>query len=100
MGWSRVEVTPKERHRETQRRLGMNSPVVLRGQPWGAEGLLFHSLLSSVRGRHVLEDSTAASAGQAALQGAVAKPHVLHHDSAETWRDRALQDGCKPTGQL
>ena len=78
----------------------MNSPVVLRGQPWGAGGFLFHSLLSSVRGSHVLEESTAGSAGQAALQGAVAEPHVFHRDSAETWRDRALWNGCEHTGQL
>lgn len=34
-------------------------------------------------------------AGQAALEGAVAKPHVLHRDPAETWAERALWDGCK-----
>lgn len=56
----------------------------------GARGFLLHSLLSSIRGSHVLEGSTAAWAGQAALQGAVAKPHVLHCDPAETWAERAL----------
>lgn len=46
--------------------------------------VVFLSLLSSIRGSHVLEDSSADSARQAALQGAVAKPHVLQHKSAET----------------
>lgn len=57
----------------------------------GGRGVLFHSLLSPVRGSHVLGHSTGAGAGagQAALQGAVAKPHVLHCDPVETWRDRA-----------
>lgn len=64
----------------------------------GVRGVLFHSLLSPIRGSHVLGHSTGAAAGQAALQGAVAKPHVLHCDSAETWRDRA-RGRAQNTGQ-
>lgn len=58
--------------------------------PTGARGFLLHSLLSSIGGGHVLKGSPAAWAGQAVLQGAVAKPHVLHCDPAETWAERAL----------
>lgn len=63
-------------------------------------GVLLYSLLSSVRGSHVLGGCGAAVVGQAALQGAVAKPHVLHRDPVETWAERALWDGCKHSSGL
>lgn len=71
----------------------MNPPAI-------STGVLLHSLLSSVRGSHVLGGCGAAVVGQAVLEGAVAKPHVLHHDPVETWAERALWDGCKHSSGL
>lgn len=66
----------------TQHRLGNESSCGAKGEALGCGGVLFHSLLSSIRGSHILDGSAAVSAGQGPLQGAVAKPHVFHHDSA------------------
>lgn len=99
MDWD--ESDPKSRH-QLNADLKMSFSMALRaalGCSPGVQGVLFHSLLSPIRGSRALGHSSGAPAGQAALQGAVAKPHVLHCDPLQTCRDRArrqVQNTGKP----